>query len=477
MNFGGGSYVLYAEITRRRRDRGRPGALQRQLRPPRAPAAGRGQGAGRGDRPDRRAHPRGLAEPRRARRSSRRSARTRWSRACRSPHAGGDDSDVARVVSEAIAGRRLLELEYYKDNEDEFSARDGRALRADQRPRGLVRRVLRPGARRRAPLPPRPHQARRGHRRDASSRGPRSTRPPTSTAGCAPARSRPRACARVWVSPERARWAREERRVAEELADGSVVVELTFAGTDWLVREVLAKPATPPCSSPRTPGPPSPARSGGCAASPSAPAEGAAPLRGLARDRRLARRGGRARPEAGRRRRDRRPGRPRARAVPARLPPRRVRGLGHEHPGGDRDRRRVDPAPAARARRARAWSVDATAAGGVRSARPGRPAGRRPGGPGRRARLRRRVLAAHEPPARAPPRAARRRAGGRARRAHRVGRRPGAGRGAEPAALRAPCAGDPARPTVRFSAGDFGADLELDADGLVLDYPDLARRA
>src|SRR4029079_10318403 len=45
--------------------------------------------------------------------------------------------------------------------------------------------------------------------------------------------------ARVWVAPERARWEREERRVAEELEDGSVVVELSFAGTDWLVREVL----------------------------------------------------------------------------------------------------------------------------------------------------------------------------------------------------------------------------------------------
>jgi proteasome accessory factor C len=45
--------------------------------------------------------------------------------------------------------------------------------------------------------------------------------------------------ARVWISPERARWAREQRRVSEELADGSIVVELSFAGTDWLVREVL----------------------------------------------------------------------------------------------------------------------------------------------------------------------------------------------------------------------------------------------
>ena len=43
----------------------------------------------------------------------------------------------------------------------------------------------------------------------------------------------------MWVSPERARWAREERRVVEELGDGAVVVELAFAGDDWLVREVL----------------------------------------------------------------------------------------------------------------------------------------------------------------------------------------------------------------------------------------------
>jgi len=41
------------------------------------------------------------------------------------------------------------------------------------------------------------------------------------------------------VAPERARWAREQHRVAEELEDGSVVVELSFAGADWLVREVL----------------------------------------------------------------------------------------------------------------------------------------------------------------------------------------------------------------------------------------------
>ena len=45
--------------------------------------------------------------------------------------------------------------------------------------------------------------------------------------------------ARVWVSPERARWLREERTVVEELADGAVVVEVPYAGTPWLVREIL----------------------------------------------------------------------------------------------------------------------------------------------------------------------------------------------------------------------------------------------
>jgi proteasome accessory factor BC len=45
--------------------------------------------------------------------------------------------------------------------------------------------------------------------------------------------------ARVWISPERARWAREERRVISELQDGSVIVERGFAGLHYLVRDVL----------------------------------------------------------------------------------------------------------------------------------------------------------------------------------------------------------------------------------------------
>ena len=35
----------------------------------------------------------------------------------------GDDSEIARVASRAIAESKLLRLEYYKPNEDEFSER------------------------------------------------------------------------------------------------------------------------------------------------------------------------------------------------------------------------------------------------------------------------------------------------------------------------------------------------------------------
>jgi proteasome accessory factor C len=45
--------------------------------------------------------------------------------------------------------------------------------------------------------------------------------------------------AHVWISPEQARWAREERTVLAELDDGAVIVEWAYKGTAFLVRAVL----------------------------------------------------------------------------------------------------------------------------------------------------------------------------------------------------------------------------------------------
>jgi proteasome accessory factor C len=150
----------------------------------------------------------------------------------------GDDSDVARTVSAAIGARRLLAFEYYKENEDEFSQRlvepyalvngqegwyvkaydpvkeDVRHFRLDRvKSASVAEETYEP----RADIDPVADIDGwlRGGEVEASRR------------------------ARVWFSPERARWERESRTVVEELQDGAVIVELSYAGTDWLVREVL----------------------------------------------------------------------------------------------------------------------------------------------------------------------------------------------------------------------------------------------
>jgi proteasome accessory factor BC len=153
---------------------------------------------------------------------------------------GGDDSAIARVVSAAISGSRLLRLDYYKPNEDEFvqrtvepyalmNGREGWYVASFDPARDDVRHF------------------RLDRIRNAELTEERFTRRPE-VDPAADVDGWPRTgevtasrIARVWVSPERARWAREERRVHRELADGSVIVELPFKGVDWLVREVLAE--------------------------------------------------------------------------------------------------------------------------------------------------------------------------------------------------------------------------------------------
>ena len=198
--------------------------------------------------------PEGSLTSRRARRSSPRSARTRWSRACRSPRAGGDDSDDrARRLARRSPAAGCCELDYYKANEDEFSERTVEPYALINGREGWYVAVVRPRARRRPPLPPGPHQARRGDRRGvrAAARGRPGRR--RRRAGRAPARSQASRIARVWVSPERARWAREERARRRRSSPTA------RSSSSWPSRAPTGscarcsrRPATPPSSSPPT---------------------------------------------------------------------------------------------------------------------------------------------------------------------------------------------------------------------------------
>jgi len=145
---------------------------------------------------------------------------------------------LAAVVSLAISTRQLLSFEYYKENEDEFSTRqvepyalingrEGWYVASFDPTRDSVRHFrldrIKSASVTGEEFEPRP---------DVDPAADVDGWPRT---GEVPASRR----AQVWISPERARWAREERNLVAELSDGSLIVELGFAGSDWLVREVL----------------------------------------------------------------------------------------------------------------------------------------------------------------------------------------------------------------------------------------------
>ncbi len=151
---------------------------------------------------------------------------------------GGDDAEIAAVVSRAISERRLLSFEYYKQNEDEFSSRtvepyalingrEGWYVATYDPSRDSVRHFrldrVKSAVATDEHFEPRP---------DVDPAADVDGWPRT---GEVPASRR----ARVWISPERTRWAREERRVVADLQDGSVIVERGFAGLRYLVRDVL----------------------------------------------------------------------------------------------------------------------------------------------------------------------------------------------------------------------------------------------
>ncbi len=149
-----------------------------------------------------------------------------------------DDAEIAKQAREAISALRLLSFEYYKENEGVFSTR---LVEPYQLVNGLEGWYV-------ASYDP-DRQAVRHFRLDRIKSAHVTETPFTprtdldfSTGvdgwlrtGEVPASNR----ARVWISPDRARWVREERTVISDGDDGSVVVDFGYAGLDWLVRNVL----------------------------------------------------------------------------------------------------------------------------------------------------------------------------------------------------------------------------------------------
>ena len=151
---------------------------------------------------------------------------------------GRDDSSVVRTVNGAIQKHRVLELQYYKENEDEFVRREVEPYQLVNGPEGWYlgcfdlgredTRHFRLDRMKEAVMTEQEFEPRIGVEEQLAEQE-WLVHGEVTSAGIA----------RVWVSPDRARWLREERTVVEELDDGAVVVELPYGSSDWLVREVL----------------------------------------------------------------------------------------------------------------------------------------------------------------------------------------------------------------------------------------------
>jgi proteasome accessory factor BC len=151
--------------------------------------------------------------------------------------AAGDDSGIARVVSQAIADNHILEIDYYKENEDELTA--GRRIEPYHLMNGQEGWYVHS-------WDPAKDQS-RSFRLDRIKEAritdetfePRPDINPDVPAWARTGEVPASRSARVWIAPERARWAREDRRVVQDLKGGAVIVELQYAGNDWLSREIL----------------------------------------------------------------------------------------------------------------------------------------------------------------------------------------------------------------------------------------------
>ncbi|HET9121503.1 MAG TPA: WYL domain-containing protein, partial [Solirubrobacterales bacterium] len=149
----------------------------------------------------------------------------------------GGDSEVAAIVNRAIDGQRLLEIRYYKPNEDQESKRSIEPYRLQNGKEGwyvasfdLGREDVRHFKLDRIKeakisseaFEPRPEIQDQLGIQEWMAGGEMDT----------PDR------ARVWVSPDRARREKEERIVVEELADGAIVIDLPYASIEFLEREI-----------------------------------------------------------------------------------------------------------------------------------------------------------------------------------------------------------------------------------------------
>ena len=144
------------------------------------------------------------------------------------PHVGSDEERLVRTLTEAIRARRLVELEYLKEGEENPSTRLVEPYALERRlPYWYVHTYDRTS------------DGERSFRIDRMRSAVRQKETFEPRVGFEPTRLRDARRARLWYSPEIARW-QVERGDAVRLVDGAALAETPVGSPEWLTGEIFS---------------------------------------------------------------------------------------------------------------------------------------------------------------------------------------------------------------------------------------------
>ena len=144
------------------------------------------------------------------------------------PHGGSDEERLVRTLTEAIRARRLVELEYLKEGEENPSTRLVEPYALERRlPYWYVHTYDRTS------------DGERSFRIDRMRSAARQKETFEPRVGFEPTRLRDARRARLWYSPEIARW-QVERGDAVRLVDGAALAETPVGSPEWLTGEIFS---------------------------------------------------------------------------------------------------------------------------------------------------------------------------------------------------------------------------------------------
>ena len=144
------------------------------------------------------------------------------------PHGGSDEERLVRTLAEAIRARRLVELEYLKEGEENPSTRLVEPYALERRlPYWYVHTYDRTS------------DGERSFRIDRMRSAVRQKETFEPRVGFEPTRLRDARRARLWYSPEIARW-QVERGDAVRLVDGAALAETPVGSPEWLTGEIFS---------------------------------------------------------------------------------------------------------------------------------------------------------------------------------------------------------------------------------------------